>query len=47
MGGYVKKSMLTIIRAFLMYRPLTFFSACALIPFTVGMVYVIRFLIFF
>ncbi|MCR5410314.1 MAG: glycosyltransferase family 2 protein [Lachnospiraceae bacterium] len=47
MGGYIKKSMLTIIRAFLMYRPLTFFSVCGLIPFTVGMVYVIRFLIFF
>ena len=26
MGGYIKKSMLTIIRAFLMYRPLTFFQ---------------------
>ena len=26
MMGYVKKSMLTIIRAFLMYRPLMFFT---------------------
>ena len=47
MGSYIKKSMLTIIRAFLMYRPLTFFSVCGLIPFTIGLVYVIRFLIFF
>ncbi len=47
MGSYIKKSMLTIVRAFLMYRPLTFFSICGLIPFTVGMVYIIRFLIFF
>ena len=47
MGSYIKKSMLTIIRAFLMYRPLTFFSVCGLIPFTIGLAYVIRFLIFF
>ena len=30
-----------------MYRPLTFFSICGLIPFVIGVVYVIRFLIFF
>ena len=47
MGSYIKKSMLTIIRAFLMYRPLTFFSVCGLIPFVVGVAYIIRFLIFF
>lgn len=47
MGSYIKKSMLTIIRAFLMYRPLTFFSICGLIPFTIGLAYIIRFLIFF
>ena len=47
MGSYVKRSMLTIIRAFLMYRPLTFFSILGIIPFTAGFVVVIRFLIFF
>ncbi|MCR5746915.1 MAG: glycosyltransferase family 2 protein [Lachnospiraceae bacterium] len=47
MGGYIKKSMLTIIRAYLMYRPLTFFSVCGLIPFVIGLIYVVRFLVFF
>ncbi len=47
MGGYIKKSMLTIIRAFMMYKPLVFFSICGLIPFTIGVIYVIRFLIFY
>ncbi len=47
MGGYIKKSMLTIMRAFLMYRPLTFFSVCGLIPFVIGVAYIVRFLIFF
>lgn len=47
MGGYIKKSMLTIIRAFMMYKPLVFFSICGLIPFIIGVIYVIRFLIFY
>ena len=47
MGGYIKKSMLTIIRAFLMYRPLTFFTVCGFIPFILGSVYIIRFLVFY
>ncbi len=47
MGGYIKKSMLTIIRAYMMYRPLTFFTAIGLIPFIAGAVIMIRFLIFF
>lgn len=46
MGGYIKRSMVTIIRAFLMYRPLTFFSALGLIPFTMGFLLGFRFLIF-
>lgn len=46
MGGYVKKSMITIVRAYMMYRPLTFFSALGLIPFTGGFLIGIRFLIF-
>jgi len=46
MGAYVKRSMITIIRAYLMYRPLTFFSAMGLIPFTAGFIIGLRFLIF-
>ena len=47
MGGYVKKSMLTIIRAFMMYKPLTFFMICGSIPFFAGCILIVRFLIFF
>ena len=39
MWGYIKKSMLTIIRAYLMYRPLFFF-------FIIGSVFFIRYFIF-
>ncbi|MCR5734295.1 MAG: glycosyltransferase family 2 protein [Lachnospiraceae bacterium] len=47
MGAYIKRSMITIIRAFMMYRPLTFFSILGLIPFTIGVVIMIRFLAYF
>ncbi|MBR5377270.1 MAG: glycosyltransferase family 2 protein [Lachnospiraceae bacterium] len=47
MGGYIKKSMLTIIRAFMMYKPLLFFLICGSIPFLIGTVLIIRFLVFF
>ncbi|MBO4374704.1 MAG: glycosyltransferase family 2 protein [Lachnospiraceae bacterium] len=47
MGGYIKKSMLTIIRAFMMYKPLVFFLICGSIPFLIGAVMIIRFLVFF
>ncbi|MCR5507835.1 MAG: glycosyltransferase family 2 protein [Lachnospiraceae bacterium] len=47
MFGYVKRSMLTIVRAFMMYRPLTFFSILGLIPFTLGFALAVRFLIYF
>ncbi len=46
MFGYVKRSMLTIIRAFLMYRPLTFFSILGLIPFIAGLILGVRFLVY-
>ena len=46
MGGYIKRSMVTIIRAYMMYRPLTFFSVMGLIPFTAGFIIGLRFLIF-
>jgi glycosyltransferase involved in cell wall biosynthesis len=45
MFGYVKKSMLTIIRAYIMYKPLKFFSIVGTIPFVLGIVLGIRFLI--
>lgn len=46
MGAYVKRSMVTIIRAYMMYRPLTFFSALGLIPFIFGFGIGVRFLIY-
>ena len=47
MMGYVKKSMVTIVRAFIMYRPLTFFTIVGLIPFIIGAVIGIRYLVYF
>ncbi len=46
MFGYVKKSMLTIVRAFLMYRPLQFFSVLGVILFLIGAGIGIRFLVY-
>lgn len=47
MFGYVKKSMITILRAFMMYKPLRFFTIIAAIPFLIGLGLGIRFLIYF
>lgn len=47
MIGYVKKSILTILRAYMMYKPLTFFTTIALFPFIIGIGISIRFLILF
>ncbi|MBQ8189509.1 MAG: glycosyltransferase family 2 protein [Lachnospiraceae bacterium] len=47
MFGYVKKSMLTIVRAFLMYRPLKFFTILGGILLLIGVVIGIRFIVFF
>lgn len=47
MFGYVKKSMLTIIRAYMMYRPLVFFTVVGAVPFLIGMGIGIRFLLYF
>lgn len=46
MFGYVKKSMLTIVRAFMMYRPLYFFSVIGSIISIVGIGLGVRFLYF-
>lgn len=47
MFGYIKKSMLTIIRAYIMYRPLMFFSVFGMFPIVGGLILGIRFLILF
>lgn len=47
MLGYVKKSMLTILRAYMMYKPLVFFTLLGLVPFIVGAGIGIRFLVYF
>ena len=47
MGGYIKKSILTIVRAFMMYRPLTFFTILGAIPFIIGLALGVRFMVFF
>lgn len=47
MFGYVKKSMLTILRAFMMYKPLQFFSTIGGISFVGGLIVGIRFLVYF
>lgn len=47
MFGYVRKSMGTILRAFIMYKPLRFFSIAGAIPLMAGVVLGIRFLVFY
>lgn len=47
MMGYVKKSMLTILRAFMMYKPLYCFTLVAIVPSLIGILIGIRFLVFF
>lgn len=45
MFGYVKKSMLTIIRAYLMYKPMRFFLTLGCFPFMIGMALGIRYIV--
>ncbi|MCM1548416.1 MAG: glycosyltransferase family 2 protein [Clostridium sp.] len=45
MFGYVKKSMLTIIRAYLMYKPMRFFLTLGCFPFVIGMALGIRYIV--
>ncbi len=47
MFGYVKRSMVTILRSFMMYRPLKFFSLIGGFFFLIGLILGIRFLIYF
>ncbi|MCI8669754.1 MAG: glycosyltransferase family 2 protein [Lachnospiraceae bacterium] len=46
MFGYVKKSMLTILRAFMMYKPMRFFNTIGAIITTCGVALGIRFLVY-
>ena len=46
MGAYIKKSALTIIRAFMMYKPLKFFGILGTIPFVLGIILGIRYLVY-
>ena len=45
MFGYVKKSMLTILRAYIMYKPLKSFLALGSIPIILGVILGVRFLV--
>lgn len=47
MYGYIKKSILTIMRAYIMYRPLMFFSILGTIPVVAGTALGIRFLVLY
>lgn len=45
MFGYIKKSMLTIVRAYLMYKPLRFFFGVGLVPFLLGVILGFRYVV--
>lgn len=45
MFGYIKKSMFTIIRAYIMYKPLRFFLGVGCIPLLAGIILGLRFMI--
>lgn len=47
MFGYIKKSVLTIFRAFMMYKPLYCFTLVAAIPSSVGLLIGIRFMVYY
>jgi len=47
MMGYVKRSAVTIVRAFMMYKPLRFFMSIGAVLFALGLLLGIRFLFFF
>lgn len=46
MFSYVRKSMLAIVRAFIMYRPLQFFAVLGSIPFLAGLGMGVRFIVY-
>lgn len=46
MFGYIKKSMVTIVRSFMMYKPLRFFGGIGAVLFIIGMILGVRYLVF-
>ena len=46
MFGYIKKSVVTIARSFMMYKPLRFFGLIGTILFLIGLILGIRYLVF-
>ena len=46
-ANYVRKSAVTILRFFLMYEPLRSFSLISLVPFTLGIVFFVRYGVFY
>ena len=44
--GYVKKSMVTILRAYMMYKPLKFFTFLMIPPAAVGLAFIIRYFVY-
>ena len=46
MFGYIKKSMVTIVRSFIMYKPLRFFGGVGAVLFLIGLILGIRYLVF-
>ena len=44
--GYVKKSMVTILRAYMMYKPLKTFTYLTLLPAGIGLIFILRYLYF-
>lgn len=46
MFGYIKKSMLTIVRTYLMYKPLRFFFGVGLIPLIAGILLGVRYIVY-
>lgn len=46
MFGYVKKSILTILRAYMMYKPLMFFTYLGTVPLIAGLILGIRYIIY-
>lgn len=45
MFGYIKKSMVTIVRAYVMYKPLRFFTYLGMIPFLGGVGFGVRYIV--
>ena len=46
MFGYIKKSMVTIFRAYLMYKPMRFFTFLGIPPFVIGFALGVRYIVF-